>query len=150
MFKDRLRLLDLLERLGLLNTPQTVIQAVQKALKSAGMGEFLVTVALFFDQHLPNLFPRDARIQKRRLELEASVWLWGSTKARIAASSAGSFCSVRCLPRAEKLSMHIIPVSNSRNPLSTVVRDHPNTRSARPPTSPQIILGHLRLKHPSF
>jgi hypothetical protein len=40
-----------------------------KALKSAWMGEFLVTVALFFDQQLPNLFPRDARIQKRRLEL---------------------------------------------------------------------------------
>jgi hypothetical protein len=33
-----------------LNTPQTVIQAVQKALKSAWMGEFLVTVALFFGQ----------------------------------------------------------------------------------------------------
>src|SRR2546430_13130995 len=69
MFKDRLRLLDLLERLGLLNTPQTVIQAVQKALKSAWMREFLVPVALLFDQQLPNLFPRDARIQKRRLEL---------------------------------------------------------------------------------
>src|SRR2546421_5482958 len=69
MFKDRLRLLDLLEWLGLLNTPQTVIQTVQKALKSAWMGEFLVPVALLFDQPLPNLLPRDARIQKRRLKL---------------------------------------------------------------------------------
>ena len=116
---------------------QAIEAALKKALKSAWMGELLVTVALFFDQQLPNLFPRDARIQKRRLELEASVWLWGSTKARIAASSAGSFSSVRCLPRAEKLSMHIIPVSNSRNPFSTVVRDHPNTRSARRPLPPR-------------
>ena len=57
MFKDRLRLLDLLERLGLLNTPQTVIQTVQKALKSAWMGELLVPVALLYRSTTAEPFP---------------------------------------------------------------------------------------------
>ena len=54
---DRLRLLDLLERLGLLNTPQTVIQTVQKALKSAWMGELLVPVALLYRSTTAEPFP---------------------------------------------------------------------------------------------
>jgi hypothetical protein len=49
--------LDLLERLGLLNTPPTVIQTVQKALKSAWMGELLVPVALLYRSTLAEPFP---------------------------------------------------------------------------------------------